>query len=84
VHPGRQRRRNAEEAHRLAALRRLHDLGGCALRIHRDQRQAGAEGEPAVLGLVLALRLGVQVRAGPHQARHDGRHADAVFRYFCG
>src|SRR5262249_36825634 len=48
--------------------RSLNNLSRGAFGGDREQRIGGAHGKPAVLAFVVALEVGVQVRAGAHES----------------
>jgi hypothetical protein len=51
---------------------RFDNLACGPLRVHRDQRRAGAEAEPGEFLLRLTGETSLQMRAGAHQAGYDG------------
>src|SRR5205823_2565175 len=55
----------------------IHDLPCCAMRGDCGNWCSGSHAEPAKLRFVVAFKIGVQVRASPHQARNDGCYYDA-------
>ena len=69
-------RRNGQR--RIAVAACLENLRRRAIGGDRQSWNRARHLEPRVLRLVLSLELRVDRRAGAHQARRDGRDADAV------
>ncbi len=77
--PGRRAGRPGSDSFRPAGADRLDDLPGGPLRVHRQQRQAGAEREPGELLPGLPGETG-QAGTGAHKPGYDGgnRHRAAA------